>query len=139
MHPLLASKKRLFIYLLSWAPVVNLLSHALTAAANIAYLDAVLVTAPACVLFALICLSPYYLGRVLPARLADLPRIVGIHLTAGVVSSLLLVGVIELLLVVILRRAGVPYDSRFAARFPLVIGVGMLLYSLSVALHYAVL
>ena len=62
MHPLLASRKRLVLYLLAWTPILALLVY-MSHAAGARALDAVAVFEPALIAFAFICLSPWPICR----------------------------------------------------------------------------
>jgi hypothetical protein len=53
MHPILASRRRLALYLAAWIPVLGLLVY-VSAAGGGAPMDAVAVFGPACVAFAFV-------------------------------------------------------------------------------------
>src|SRR5690349_13076186 len=91
MHPLLADRYRLSLYLLAWTPITALvvyLSHAGGAPA----LDATAVFAPAMLAFAFICLSPWPICRVKPLGVATAPGVLATFTGAAVAGSLALVG-----------------------------------------------
>ncbi|HEY1336918.1 MAG TPA: histidine kinase [Bryobacteraceae bacterium] len=133
MHPLLASRRRLLLYLLAWTPIVALLVY-VSAAGGAAPIDAVAVYGPACVAFAFVCLSPWPMCRVRPLRLADLPQLLLTFVTAGAVGSLVLVG-IGMGVAYALSRPAVLAGGRTGLLF----GMGVLLYLFSTGLHYAAL
>src|SRR3954452_5089890 len=91
MHPLLATRRRLFFYLLSWTPILGLLVT-LSRAAGAPTLDAVVVLGPALIVFAFICLSPWYICRVRPLRLPAVPGLLVTFTMAAGVGSFALVG-----------------------------------------------
>jgi hypothetical protein len=127
MHPILASARRLILYLLAWVPVGALLAPI---AGGATWADASAVLAPACLVFAFVCLSPWYICRARPLRLSALPGLVLLHAGAATVVGGVLPGVAWL--------AARALDKP-SPRFALLLGMGVLLYLLSVGLHYAVL
>ena len=130
MHPILASRRRLLLYLAAWAPVWALLSFIAWSAAGVRWVDAAAVTAPACLVYAFVCLSPWYICRARPLRPASAPSLVLTFAVAAAAASLLLVGSVRL------AAQGLEKPAQPSAQL---FGMGVLLYLLSVGLHYAVL
>jgi two-component sensor histidine kinase len=120
MHPILSSGKRLLLYLASWAPILGLL--ALVTGESIAVL------APAGLLYAFLCLTPWYVCRARPLHPS---KAFSIALTHGV-SALAGGGFLLGALVV----AAAAIDKPLSSAAPL-FGMGVLLYLLSVGTHYA--
>jgi LytS/YehU family sensor histidine kinase len=87
--------------------------------------------------YAFVCLATYYLCRVLPLRLAVLPRVVGTHLTSAAASALLLVAAAHGLMAG-LGLLGVDMTAS-AGALPIVFALGLLLFLLASALNYALL
>jgi hypothetical protein len=133
MHPLLASRRRLTLYLLAWTPILALLVY-VSAAGGAAPLDALAVYGPACVAFAFVCLSPWPMCRVRPLRLSAAPQLLLTFLAAGAAGSLILTGA-ALAMAYGLARPAVLASGRIGLLF----GLGVLLYLLSTGLHYAAL
>ena len=71
MHPILASRRRLLLYLLAWIPILALLAFVTRAATSVTWRDAIAVLAPACLVYAFVCLSPWYICRARPLRPAN--------------------------------------------------------------------
>jgi two-component sensor histidine kinase len=120
MHPILASSRRLLWYLLTWVPLgalLALLTHAEAAA-----------IAPACLLYAFVCLSPWYICRAIPLRLSNINNAVLTFAAASSAGGLMLLG----------TAAGA---SALLDKMPpqagALFGAGALLYLLSAGLHYA--
>ena len=130
MHPILASRRRLLLYLAAWAPVWVLLSFITWSAGGKRWIDSAAVLAPACAVYAFVCLSPFYIARVRPLRPAKVPGLVLTFSAAAAAASLLLLGTANLASVF----AGKP-----APAWGLLFGMGALLYLLSAGLHYAAL
>jgi len=133
MHPLLATRRRLLLYLLAWAPVIALLSKAGMVSGARA-LPAAAVFTPACLVFAFVCLSPWQICRARPLTPAAAPGLLATFLAAGLAGSGLLVGV-AVALAYAIDRAAVPGRNLIG----LLLVLGVLLYLLSAGLHYALL
>ena len=74
MHPILATRVRILLYLAGWIPMLALLDYVLWTSGGVSWMDGAAVLAPACAVFAFACLSPWPLCRVRPLRLPPLPR-----------------------------------------------------------------
>jgi two-component system sensor histidine kinase AlgZ len=123
MHPLLASGRRMLLYAAAWTLILALLNAILWASGGVDWQTAVGGLAPACLLFAFICLTPWYLCRVLPLRLPN--RALAPSLGAAVAGSAVFVATA--------RLASPPLGPHV----PLLFALGVLLYLLSTGLHYA--
>jgi signal transduction histidine kinase len=137
MHPVLGSPGRLFLYLLAWIPVALLLAF-LMHAVPLSWQELALVLPPLCAVYAFVCLSPWYLCRVMPIEQSALTKLLLNHSVAAVVAALGWI-VIAKGLALLLSRWYPDLDTRFSRQLPLLFGIGILLYLLSVALHYHVL
>ena len=137
MHPLLA-KGRIVLYLLVWAAMGGLLGYLLTITGRLAWQEAGLLALPLALFYAFVCLAPWYMCRVLPLGEGRLPKLVGNHLAAGVVAALFWI-VVAKVLGLGLSRYYPAVNERFSPQLPLLFGIGVLLYMLSVALHYVLL
>src|SRR5215212_2349409 len=102
MHPILATKRRLLLYLLAWIPILGLLVN-VSRAAGTPTLDAIAVFAPAVAVFAFICLSPYPICRARPLRPAAVPGLLVTFTVAASVGSLALLGTAALMSAAISR------------------------------------
>src|ERR1017187_5559758 len=71
MHPLLATRWRILLYLAGWVSVLALLDYLMWASGGASWVQNTEVLGPACILFAFACLSPWPMCRVRPLRLAD--------------------------------------------------------------------
>src|SRR5450432_2673803 len=131
MHPILASRRRLLLYLLAWTPILALLVYVSWMAGGTTWWAAAEALAPACLLFAFACLSPWYIGHARPLRWSNLTELLFTWGAASVAGSLLLVGGVWLTASV-LRQARPPQLG------PL-FGMGVVLYLLSGGVHYAAL
>jgi two-component sensor histidine kinase len=128
MHPILASR-RLFLYLLAWVPAGALLTYLTWAGGGFRLPQAAAVVAPACFVYAFVCLSPFYLCRSRPFTLPALPELAVTFSAAAAAGGLLLAG--------IAWAVALELKIDAAGHLPLWFGVGVLLYLLSTGLHYA--
>jgi two-component system, LytTR family, sensor histidine kinase AlgZ len=129
MHPILAAR-RLLLYLLAWTPILALLVYVSWMAGGTTWWAAAEVLAPACLLFAFACLSPWYIGRTRPLRWSNLTELLITWSAASVTGGLLLVGSVWLTAAA-MRQARPPLGLLF--------GMGVILYLLSGGVHYAAL
>jgi len=139
MHPLVARQGRLSLYLLAWTPLAVLLAYLLVMMGGLAWLAAVTLSFPLALFYALICLAPWYLCLVLPPGVAPAFKILGNHLAAAVVAGLMWIVVAKGLGLLLGRYLFAGLNERLSAQLPLLFGIGVLLYLLSVALHYVLL
>lgn len=133
MHPLLAARKRLLLYLAAWTPILALLVY-LSYAGGARVIDATAVFAPALVAFAFICLSPWPICRVRPLGIASAPGLLVTFTGAAVAGSLALVGTAAIMSYVISRPQVLGRGVSVV-----LFGIGVLLYMLSTGLHYALI
>jgi two-component system sensor histidine kinase AlgZ len=138
MHPILARKTRLLLYLLAWVPLALGLAALLVAAAGLGWGEATAVAVPAGLVYAFVCLAPWYLCRAMPFSPSDAWRLLVTWLATAAVSSgawlLLAFGIGQALAPLVPEAAG-----RLTAAWVLWFAVGLLLFLLSAALHYLML
>src|SRR5258708_38408535 len=123
MHPILASKTRLVLYLLAWIPGAVALSFLLEREAHFDWTRSILTATGLVLFYALVCLSPGYSCQYLPLRGPGIYKVVLNHTAAAFTAAALAAGVAKL--------AGVP-----GSQFTLLFATANLLYLLAVALHY---
>lgn len=138
MHPLLATKGRITLYLLIWLLLAGMLGYLLSVTGRVPLLEAESLALPLCLVYAFICLAPWYLCRVLPLGPSQMPKLLLNHTAAAVVVALVWIVLAKVLALVLSRRFA-HLDERFSTQLPLLFGIGVLLYLLAVALHYVLL
>jgi len=126
MHPILAGRARLVLYVAAWVPLAGLLAF-LSRAQGSALLPVTATLLPACLVFAFECLSPWYICRVQPLRLSEVTRLAGTWTAAAACAASVLAG--GAWLAARLFRQPVPNLS-------LLFALGVILYLLSAGLHY---
>jgi len=141
MHPILARRERLGIYVLVWLGVGFLLQLLLMTVGHAEWLETLGLVAPLCLIYAFVCLAAWYPVAATPIdRLDEVPRALLTHLAGAFLLSGLwtLLGAGWAYLQAQMRSNSGFYD-RFRAQGPVLFGVGVLLYLLSVVLHYALM
>src|SRR5262249_38930351 len=137
MHPLL-SKGRIVLYLLVWAALGGLLGYLLTITGRLGWQEAELIALPLALLYAFGCLTPWYMCSMMPLGAGGIPKLVGNHLAAAVVAAVFWIVVAKVIGLGVTRYYPT-VNERFSPQLPLLFGIGVLLYMLSVALHYVLL
>jgi LytS/YehU family sensor histidine kinase len=140
MHPILSQFRRLALYLLAWVPFAGLLFYLLTAFGGMTREEAAVLVPVLCVIFAFDCLSSWYTCKATPIESTGFLRLISTNLlAAGIMSSLwvwIARGISRLL-------AYVPQFSRahedVVRNASLLFSTGILLYLLSVGMHYVLL
>lgn len=140
MHPILARKGRLLPYLAASLPLAAVLAALLARPGAFSIAEAAALSLPLALVFAFLGLSAWYPCRSLPLTRATLPLLAASHGAAALLTSaawVLLGAGIARLLDLIPAFAGMA--DGYAAQAPPLFAVGVLLYLLSVALHYVLL
>jgi two-component system, LytTR family, sensor histidine kinase AlgZ len=137
MHPILAQRRHLGLYLAAWLPVMGMVGVLLTLSGRLSWPNALALAIPMCLLNAFMGLAAWYLCRAFPLGSTGIPRLFLIYAVASLLTSSLWVlmgrGVASLL-------ANVPLladlDPHYGEQVPLLFSIGMLLFLLVVAVHY---
>lgn len=137
MHPILARGRLLALYLGIWALVGAQLAAMLVVQAGFDPAGALLAALPLATVFAFVCLSAWYLSRGLPLATTGVPRILATTLTAAVLSSVVWLFVARTWIGLLVARTWVSPAARGASGLEaLIVGQGVLLYLLSIAVSY---
>ncbi len=139
MHPLIAGQGRLSLYLLAWIPLALLMAYLLTMTGGLVWAEAVSLSIPLELFYAMVCLAPWYMCRVLPLGESRTPKVLGNHLVAAIVAGLMWIVLAKGLAVALGHYFFPGLNERFSTQLPLLFGIGVLVYSLSVSLHYVLL
>jgi two-component system, LytTR family, sensor histidine kinase AlgZ len=134
MHPILRNPKWLAQYVAVWLGLGYMLALLMRVPGALSWREALLTALPLCVFFAFACLTPWYMIRQLPPASSQVSSH-GLqqslyHASAAVLATALWVA--------LARAIGYTFGfgSRLNGAMPALISVGLLLYFLSVALHY---
>src|SRR5580704_16887887 len=139
MHPLLAGKGRVTLYLIAWLPLAGLLGYLLSLTGKLPLIEAEALAVPLSLFYALVCLAPWYMCKVLPLGPSQVLKLLGNHAPAAIVAALLWIVVAKGLAMALGRLYFPQLNERFSSQLPLLFGIGVLLYMLAVAMHYVLL
>jgi two-component system sensor histidine kinase AlgZ len=132
MHPIFA-RKWFTAYLAMWIFFAVILAGLLRMPGTLSWRDALIISEPLCMFYAFVCLTPWYMCRMMPLRSSNAVKLLANHVGAAILASAIWVE--------IARFIGSMFELTPALRpeLPHLIVVGLLVYSLSVALHYMLL
>jgi hypothetical protein len=133
MHPVFRTNEGRIVYLAAWAVLAGLLASLMRVPGQLSWNEALGLAAPLCVFYAFACLASWYVCRALPLGSTSASRLVSQHLGMAILACALWIGLARLL--------ALPMDlgTRLDPAIPHLVAVGLLLYLLSVALHYVLL
>jgi two-component system, LytTR family, sensor histidine kinase AlgZ len=137
MHPLFTSARRLALYIFAWQAPAVLLAVILQLSAGLTVVESVVICGPLVSLYAIVCLSPWYVCRILPLRSTPGWKLLANHLVAAVVAASFWAFFARWMVEVQWFRPEL--RAQIETSMPLLFGFGVLLYSLAVALHYTYL
>jgi two-component system, LytTR family, sensor histidine kinase AlgZ len=124
------------LYLGAWLPVAVILAFLLHASHLVSMEEALAFSIPLALLYALMCLSAWYLCLATPIE-SGFTRLALTYLLAGSLNSGIWIIAARGLVYMYERFRIFPHmDERISRDYPMVFGVGILLYVLAVALHY---
>jgi two-component system, LytTR family, sensor histidine kinase AlgZ len=130
MHPIFAKRNWFLSYLGLWAFLALMLAGLLRMPGLLAWREALLIALPLCLFYAFVCLTPWYMYRkASPGRSMWLTTSVN-HFGAAVLAATIWVEIARLIAYVLGASA------RLRPEIPHLMVVALLLYFLSVALHY---
>lgn len=131
MHPILASRRNLALYASAWTLLAAILTGWFGATGLLPARTAIVVVFPSLALYASVCLSPWYLCRMLPIGRTSATVLIANHLGA----AMFIAGLWIVIVGVLVRN--LPDAAGKADTFlPLLYFVGLLLYVLSTLFHY---
>ena len=137
MHPILARPGRFGPYLAAALPLSGVIVALLARPGGLPLPQAVSISLPMTLLYAFLGLAAWYPCRAFPLSTGRLPRLFVVHSAAALVTSAVWVFIgagLARLLAFATPWVGLP--GRYAAQVPALFAVGVLLWLLSVALHY---
>lgn len=137
MHPILAHKTKLGLYLATWLVLAGLLALLATLGGNLNWQEALALLLPMMSVYAFVCLSTWYLCRVFTLERSGIAQLLGIHLFAASLSTALWLLLGKMWVEVLTH---VPLFNGLAARYPrvwtLLAGAAFLLFWLTAVMHY---
>ncbi|MES1260843.1 MAG: histidine kinase, partial [Acidobacteriota bacterium] len=138
MHPILRNWRSFLVWMGAWIPVGALLTVVAHLSGRLGIGEATAVLAPTTLVMSFVCLAPFYMCRSFPLRSASKHKIALNHIAAAFILAgcVMLVGRFAASL---LTPAFPGLSTGFAAAAPMLSLMILMLYEMSVALHYAAL
>ncbi len=133
MHPIFRNKQWFAAYLAMWLALSGMLAALMRVPGSLSWSEAAALAAPLCLFFAFVCLTPWYICRQLPLVSSSGARLASYHLGAAILATALWIGMARVI------AYALDLGNRLDPEIPQLVAVGLLLYLLSVALHYMVL
>lgn len=137
MHPILAQRTKLGLYLAVWLLLALLFAVLAVLAGNLSWLEALLLLVPMMLLYAFVCLSTWYLCRAFTLERSSVVQLLSVHLAAALLSAALWFALGKLwaeALSQFPRFAGL--EARYMQHVALWLGAAVLLFWLMAVVHY---
>ena len=138
MHPIFNSRNSFLSYLAAWVPLGFMLGYMLSVSGRLAWAESASITVPIGVVLIFVCLTPWYSCRWLPLRSTSAGKLITQHLIAAMCLSAIIL-VFAHLLAVGLSHVFPRLREQFRSASPVLATMVVLVYSLSIALHYVLL
>ena len=133
MHPIFRNTTTLGAYMGLWALLAAVLGALIRVPTGLSWSQSLSIAVPLCMFYAFVCLTPWYICRGFPLGSARVTRLVINQLAAAVLACALWIGGAQLL------AFAMDLGSHLNPAIPQLVVLGLLLYLMSVALHYALL
>lgn len=140
MHPILANKERLFLYLAGWLLLACLLASIAVLSGSLKWSESLILTLPMAMVYAFICLAALYVCRAFPLEQTAFLKVLGVCVVASFFSSsfwLLIIKGWAVFLAQFEPTRGI--DAQFGTLAPVSFGTGVLLFLMGVVVHYLIL
>ena len=140
MHPIQNPIRRFMLYLAAWIPLIALLAYLMAKTAGMTVREALGMSLPLCLIYACVCLSARYSCWATPFDRTPIGRLVLTHIAGAIVASAIWIAAAKSLARVIASTGISPgLDIRMSHAVPLLMGMGVLLYLLSVNFYYVLI
>jgi hypothetical protein len=138
VHPILGRIDRLAIYLGAWLAASVLVASVLTRF-GLQWTEALALLVPLFLVYAFVCLSAWYVSRATPLATSVFRVLVSSVISAAFATGLWL-GLTHAWIAVLSQTAAfAPAADRYAQQLPFLFAIGVLLFLLSLAVHYVLL
>jgi two-component system sensor histidine kinase AlgZ len=133
MHPIFRNQKWFAAYAGLWVVLGVMLAGLLHLPGALTWRETAALAGPLCFFFAFVCLAPLYMCRQWPLGSSGMTELLLYHLGAAVLATALWIALAGLV------AFALALGARLDPEIPHLVAVGLLLYILSVALHYMAL
>src|SRR5580700_1235377 len=135
MHPIFEKKTWLAGYLAAWMVLGVMLAGLIHIPGNVSWRDAIVIAEPLMLFYAFVCLTPWYMCRQLPLGSTNGFKLVANHLGAAILADAIWVQMAR----AIARLLDLGERPSSSSDVAVLAVIGLMLYSLSVALYYMLL
>ena len=136
MYPLLSRRSHLAAYLLLWLLMGVLLAALLAAQGGLTWRFALIIGVPAAIAYSFICLSAWYVARAMPLASTGSMRLIASALAASAASAAMWLVIVRGWTALMVLRWPAHTGRTFAAIQTMLLGIGVLLYLLALAVSY---
>jgi two-component system sensor histidine kinase AlgZ len=133
MHPIFRNTTTLGAYMALWTVLAALLAALIRIPADLTWSQALSIAIPLCLFYAFVCLTPWYVCRAFPLGSPRVARLLLNQVGAAILACALWIGLARLL------AFAMDLGPQLNPAVPQLMVVGLLLYPMSIALHYALL
>ena len=139
MHPILGRIDRLAMYLAVWLSVCALVAGVFTQF-GLSWAEALALLVPLFLVYAFVCLSAWYVSRATPLTAGGASRVLASSILAAAFASGVWLALTRGWIAVLsLTAAFAPAAERYEQQQPFMFAIGVLLFLLSLAVHYVLL
>ncbi len=136
MHPLLANKQRLLLYIAVWLAVAAVMATPFVFSGRLATIEAILFGLPVTIVYAFMSLSALYICRAFPLRETAMGKIVAATILSALFTSRVWTLICTGWSSALIKLEGLSVVSGLDTQAPFLFSVGTLLFILAVILHY---
>jgi two-component system sensor histidine kinase AlgZ len=138
VHPILGRIDRLVVYLATWLTVCVFVAGVFTRF-GLSWTEALALLVPLFVVYAFVCLSAWYVSKATPLT-GSLLRVIVSSVLAAAFAGGLWLGLTQAWVTALSATAAfAPAASRYAGQLPFLYTLGVLLFLLSLAVHYVLI
>lgn len=139
MHPILSDRRIFLLYLAVWLIAGGLLAVLLNSTGT-PLVTAVSLAVPMMLVLSFMCLAAYYLCRTFPLQRLNLVRLLIIHSIAALLTSSVWISLGKTWASLLTEIPFLPsIQDQYNGQVPLLFTIGIVLFLLSVAIHYAII
>src|SRR5581483_8762768 len=135
MHPLFRSRIALLAYLAAWIPIGCMFGAMVSISGGLTWSESAVVTFPGVLALVVLVLTPWYTCRALPLRSTPPAKLILTHLVVAMCVSTAIV-LVDKISVAVFGLWLPDLRGRFHGAIPVAAFMVLLIYLLSVALHY---
>src|SRR5437868_14852222 len=128
MHPIFRNTIRLAAYMGLWTILAAAIAALMRVPGDLTWSQALSISVPLCMLYAFVCLTPWYICRVLPLGSAQVTKLLVNQLAATILACTLWIGSARLL------GLAMEIGPQLNPAVPQLVVLGLLLYLMSIAL-----